>query len=459
MTSAPNILWLFSDQHRADVIGAAGHPVVRTPHLDRLAAEGTLFENAYCQGPLCMPSRASLLTGRYVRDHGVVNNRTALTDGLPTMVQAISDAGYHTATIGKTHLYPHRPDVSSGLAVLRGYGFAEVHETAGKLASGKVRSEYTNHLTRLGLYDTYREFVRHRALRQALPMWTVTPSPLPAADHIDSWIGEQAARWIEAADGRQPFFLWVGFAGPHNPWDAPIDFVDQYRDADIEPDSTRRPRVPADGPLKPFLETLLRYSDSATLTDERTIEVRRHYFANVTLIDAAVGRILDALRGRGMDGDTWVIYSTDHGEMLGTHGLFAKMVFYEPSVRVPLIIRPPGGGPARRFAGLVEHVDLTATLIELAGAKPLPGAPGRSLTDSGATGRDVVVSENFGFGMWRTDRYKLVVHEPRQAAIQLFDLAADPDENHDLIGDPGHVGLVDELMRTHVTPFLRGDRR
>jgi arylsulfatase len=460
MASAPNIVWLFSDQHRADVLGAAGHPVVRTPHLDGLAAEGTLFESAYCQGPLCMPARASLLTGRYVRDHGVVDNRTTLADGLPTMVQAISDAGYHTATIGKMHLYPHLSDVDDGLPVMRGYGFAEVHEIAGKLASGKVRSEYTDHLVRRGLYDTYRDYVFRRAPRThrpgnsaapSLPMWTVDPTPLPAEDHIDNWVGERAARWVEATDGRRPFFLWVGFPGPHNPWDAPVEYVDQYRTADIELDTTRRPEVPADGPLKPFLEAFLAYSDSATLTDERIAEVRRHYFANVTLIDAAIGRILGALRERGLDGDTWVVYSTDHGEMLGTHGLFNKMVFYEPSVRVPLIIRPPGGDTAHRFGGLVEHVDLTSTLVELAGAKPIPDAPGQSLagvlTGEQAPGREVVVSENFGFAMWRTERYKLVVHEPQRLAVQLFDLAADPDENQNLVDDPDHADLVEELMR------------
>jgi arylsulfatase A-like enzyme len=179
-----------------------------------------------------------------------------------------------------------------------------------------------------------------------------------------------------------------------------------------------------------------------------------------------------------LDDNTWVVYSTDHGEMLGSHGLFNKMVFYEPSVRVPLIIRPPGGGPARRFGGLVEHVDLTSTLVELAGAKPLPDAQGRSLAGvlagsaaagsaaagsaaagSAAAGRDVVVSENFGFGMWRTDRYKLVVHESQRAAVQLFDLSADPDEDNDLIGDPEHADLADELLRTHVMPFLGGDQQ
>ena len=357
--AGPNIVWLFTDQHRADVIGAAGHPVVQTPNLDELAAEGTSFDGAYCMGPLCMPSRTSLLTGRYVRDHGVVNNRTDLNGPLPTIVQSIRDAGYHTAAIGKMHLYPHRGTVAEGLDIMRGYGFEHVNEIGGKLASSKVRSGYTDYLAGLGLLDPYRDFVRRRAPQLGLrpdqpagrkPTWAVHPTPLPTTSYIDNWVGDQAVDWIGAVDSERPFFLWVGFPGPHDPWDAPAEYVERYRDAEITLDSTRRPEVPPDGPLKKFLDTFLAYSTSQTLTDERAIEVRRHYFANVTLIDAAIGRIVDALKARGLDEDTWIVYSTDHGEMLGTHGLLNKMVFYEPSVRVPLIIRPPGGGQGQASA-------------------------------------------------------------------------------------------------------------
>lgn len=461
-TARPNILLLLSDQHRADVLGAAGHPVVQTPNLDNLAAEGALFERAYCQGPLCVPARASLLTARYVRDHGVPNNASRLAGGLHTVVEAIKDVGYHTAAIGDMHLYPYRPDVADGLATMRGYGFAEVSQIAGKLASGQVRSEYTDHLARHGLLDTYREFVRAHTEMGAPPgsepLWNVDPSPLPAAHYIDTWVGEKAVGWIESADRRRPFLLWVGFPGPRYPWDAPAEFVEQYHDADITLDDARRPDVPGDGPFKALVETALRLSGSGAATDETIREVRRHYFANLTLIDTEIGRILAALRRRGLDGSTWVIYSADHGEMLGSHGLFASMVFYEPAVKVPLIIRPPGGGPGRRFADMVEHVDLSATLLDIAGARPLPGAPGRTLADvaegSRATGRSVVISENFGFGMWRTERYKLVVHERQQLPVQFFSLVDDPDEDHNLVSDPGYAEVVGDLMYDHVRRFL-----
>jgi arylsulfatase len=468
VAAPPNIVWFLSDQHRADVLGAAGHPVVQTPNLDGLASEGTLFESAYCQGPLCVPARVSLLTERYVRDHGAASNRQPPVPGLPTMVQAIRDAGYHTAAIGKMHLYPHRAEMADGLEIMHGYGFTEVHEIGGKLASGKVASAYTRHLAERGLQDSYRDFVRRRApfANQAgklpagtqKPPWAVDSTPLPTADYIDSWTGAMAARWIDNVTEEAPFFLWVGFPGPHDPWDAPAEYVERYRDADIPLDTTRRPELPPSGPFRAFAERFMAASGGDDLTDERIREVRRHYFANVTLIDDAIGGVLDALRRRRLDDNTWVIYSTDHGEMLGTHGLLHKMLFYEQAVRVPLIIRPPGGGPARRFGGLVEHVDLSATLRAVAQAGEVRGSAGRSLlpalTGQLQAGKPLVVSENFGFGMWRTERYKLVVYEPDRQPAQLFDLAEDPAEERNLVTSPAHLPVIEELMDAHVCPFL-----
>ena len=354
---------LLSDQHRADVLGAAGHPVVLTPSLDALAAEATLFESAYCQGTLCLPARASLLTGRYVRDHGVPNNSSRLAGGLHTAVEALKLVGYHTAAIGDLHLYP--PEVTDGQVRMRDYGFAEVRQISGKAALG-----------------------------------------------MDAWAGEQAVRWIESAERRSPFFVWIGFPGPRDPWDAPVDVAD----------------------------------------------ASRKYFANLTTLDVAIGRVVEALRSCQLLDSSWIIYTSDHGEMLGSHGLFGSKVFYEAAVRVPMIIRPPGGGPHRKFSDLVEHVDLSATMLDIAGARPASGAPGRTLADiaegSRATGRSVVVSEILGFGMWRTERHKLVVRERGESPVQFFDLVNDPDEEHNLVSDPDSGDLIGDLMHDYVHRFL-----
>lgn len=469
MGGKSNIVWLFPDQHRADVLGVAGHPVVCTPNIDRLASEGVLFESLYCQGPLCVPARVSLLTERYVRDHGAFENDYPASSALPTMVQAIRNAGYETVAIGKMHLFPHFPNVTEGLGLMKGFGFTEVQEVVGKLASGFVGSGYTDYLAEHGLLETYQRFVRERTpwLRGATrssgtvdvkPTWAVDPSPLPAEHYLDTWVGDRAVEWIDGWSGGGPFFLWVGFPGPHDPWDAPAEYVERYQGSDIPLDSTNRPDVPENGPLQVFLQRFLDYSSSSTLTDERAREVRRHYFANVSLIDEAVGKILAALQRRGLDENTWLVYTTDHGEMLGTHGLLNKMVFYEPSVRVPLIVRPPGGCAPRRVNGLVEHVDLSATLRALAGAGDVLASAGRSfsgaLTGSELRPREVVVSENFGFAMWRTERYKVVVYEKELRPVQLFDLLEDPEEETNHVEDPSYQVVLKDLMAGYVRPFL-----
>ncbi len=467
MTARPNILWLLSDQHRGDIMGARGHHVVRTPNMDRLAREGVLFNDVFCQGPLCVPARVSLMTERYVRDHGAFENDYFAAAELPTMLQAIRDGGYHTTAIGKMHLFPHYPDVDDGLPLMRAMGFQEVLEVVGKLACGFIRNPYTDYLDELGLLDTYRTFVRERtpwrhnreSRRDSKPTWTVDPSPLPAEHYLDTWVGRRAVQWLENYRGEDPFFLWVGFPGPHDPWDAPAEHVRHYEDVDVSLDSTLRPEVPEDGPLSVFLRSFLRYSSSDTLTDDRARDVRRHYFANVTLIDESIGQILDALERTGTADNTWVVYSSDHGEMLGTHGFLNKMVFYEPSVRVPLIIRPPGGiGAGRVHSGLLEHVDLSATLRDLAGVGEVPGSAGRSFAEvfSGSMlrPRESVVSENYGFAMWRNDRYKLVVYEKDRQPVQLFDLVEDPMEDHNRVADPAYASVVADMVDAYVQPFL-----
>ena len=467
MTGRANILWLLSDQHRGDVMGARGHGVVRTPNMDRLAREGALFNDVFCQGPLCVPARVSLMTERYVRDHGAFENDYFSSAELPTMLQAIRDAGYHTSAIGKMHLFPHYPDVDDGLPLMRAMGFQEVLEVVGKLACGFVRNPYTDDLDELGLLDTYRRFVRERtpwrrnreSRRDSKPTWTVDPSPLPAKHYLDTWVGRRAVEWLENYRGEDPFFLWVGFPGPHDPWDAPAEYVRRYEDADVTLDSTRRPEIPEYGPLSVFLRSFLRYSSSDTLTDERARDVRRHYFANVTLIDESIGQILDTLERTGIADNTWVVYSSDHGEMLGTHGFLNKMVFYEPSVRVPLIIRPPGGiGTGQVHSGLLEHVDLSATLRDLAGAGEIAGSAGRSFANvfsgSRLVPREVVVSENYGFAMWRNNRYKLVVYEKDRRPVQLFDLVEDPSEDHNRVADPSYANVLADMVDAYVQPFL-----
>jgi arylsulfatase A-like enzyme len=285
--------------------------------------------------------------------------------------------------------------------------------------------------------------------------------PVPLDAYVDTWHGHEAVKWIEKYDRPEPFFLFVGFPGPHDPWDAPKEAVERYRDVDISmPSSTRRPKVEGTGRYSALLNSFLWVSDSDTMTDDAIRGMRRSYAADVSVIDHAVGCMVEALRSKGILDDTWIIYTSDHGEMAGSHGLMSKCVLYEGAVRVPLIVRPPGGRPSGVVDALVEHLDVPATIREIAGAPDIPRGEGRSLLaalrgEGPPTARDVTVSENWGFAVFETDRHKLVIDEDAVTPCQLFDLHDDPAEDHDLLADPLSAPVVEEIMERHVRPFLR----
>jgi arylsulfatase A-like enzyme len=351
---------------------------------------------------------------------------------------------------------------------LQALGFAEVMETGDKF-SGDTPNRYTDMLRGRGLLDAYRKHIADRSYQgeretgrdatKCVPMWDSTPMPVPLDAYIDAWHGEAAVRWLEAYARDEPFFLFVGFPGPHDPWDAPQAAVDRYAGIDVAmPGSTRRPDPTKAGTYGRLLQAFLHLSDTTTMTDDAIRGMRRAYSADVTVIDDAVGRIVGALDATGRPADTWIVYTSDHGEMGGNHGLMSKCVLYDPAVRVPLIIRPPRGCTPRVVDALVEHLDVPATLRDIAASPDLPRSEGRSLLGfvdgRDPDARDVSISENWGFASFETDRYKLVVDEDACAACQLFDLEADPHEDENVIADTAYASVLDELMETQVRPFL-----
>lgn len=224
------------------------------------------------------------------------------------------------------------------------------------------------------------------------------------------------------------------------------------------PRSTRRPTIEGTGRYGSLLRAFLGLSDTKTMTDDSIRGMRRAYSADISIIDDAIGHMLSALEKRDLLDDTWVIYTSDHGEMGGNHGLMSKCVLYQPAVRVPLIVRPPGGCLPQVIDSLVEHIDVPATVRDVAGAPEIPQGEGRSLLghlDSGVLSpRSVSVSENWGFASFETEQYKIVVDEDAGSPCQLFDLSDDPEEDHDLLPDPHAKGTVDQLMETFVRPFF-----
>jgi choline-sulfatase len=474
MGKRPNIVLLMADQHRADMMACAGDPVARTPNMDWLAQQGVRFDRTYCQGPLCMPARTSLVTERFVRDHGVFENSSEIPKGMPTFLNKLDEAGYHTAEVGKMHLWMHGGrrvgHTANMIPFLQELGFDDAIETVGKLASYGHDSAYTDYLQERGLLKTYRSFIgaqKHCGAANAnehkgdLAGWSAAPGPLSGEDYVDVWHGRRAVEWIEQYNDEKPFFLWVGFPGPHDPFDAPADAVGAFAGADIPmPGSVKRPDVPEDdGPFKTFIRRMLAYSDSATMDDAAIVAMRRAYYANIALIDDAVGRIVGALQKRNFLEDTWVIYTSDHGEMMGEHRLMAKMVFYEPAVKVPLIVRPPKGTASRVVHEPVQLMDLAATFREIAGAGDIPDSAASSLAAAVTDNKKplspaAIASENFGFAMFLTDRHKLVVYEDDVSPVSLFDMEQDPFEDHNLVKEKSSQGIVEAMMENHAKPFL-----
>ncbi len=454
----PNLLILMPDQMRSDCMGCAGHPVIRTPNLDRLAAEGARFTQACTSSPLCMPARACFMSGRYPHNHGMWRNHGRLPADYESVFRRLRDAGYRTCHVGKSHYYEHRGQHLSGEEpYMHARGFDDLHETTGPWATVTTDSYMTDRWAELGLLDAFREDYHRRRESQEVAVW---PSPLPEEEFMDSYVGRVAVEYLESYAADRPFCLFMGFGGPHEPWDAPGRYATIY-DPSLMP-----PVIPAGSPgdwLPEHVRDSFARSRRAGLGERKVGEIRGSYFGKISLIDHWVGRILEVLDARGWAEDTLVLLWSDHGEMLGDHQRLHKSVFLESALRVPLVLRWPGhveAGVTRD--ALASTVDCFPTLLEAAGLEPDEGCQGVSLWpavgDPAAEVRDAVFSEiapaPLGSLMVRTREWKYAVD--RQARpVLLYDLCHDPTEQRNLVGHPDHTDVEAEL-RDRLLGFLAG---
>jgi len=455
MADQPHILILMTDQQRADCLGAAGHPVLRTPNMDRIAAEGVRFANAVTTSPLCQPARASFISGLYCHNHGLWRNRGRLPAADETYFHHLQSAGYTTAHVGKSHLYDH-----SGSRHLRddeGYlharGIEYVHETTGPWATTKAAS----YLTDWWGPEKWQAFKDDYARRRGTP-WAAWPSPLDEADFPDSYVGMRAVEYIEGLAGDRPMCLFVGFGGPHEPFDAPGEYATMYAPADCPAAIPPEPAAGLPAAAAEYVNSRDAHLRGAERIDPTAVAAARaNYYGKIALIDRWVGRIFDALAGRGWLEDTLVVLWSDHGEMAGDHGRFYKRAFYESSVRVPLLLRWPGRVPAGQVRPqLAEIIDVFDTLLAAGGCEPSARSFGRSLlpaaADAGAPHRDAAFSEVLfeeaggRTTMARTARHKYVVSEAGEP-LMLFDLAADPTEQHNLVADRAATAIRADFDR------------
>jgi choline-sulfatase len=356
-------------------------------------------------------------------------------------MQAIREAGYSTSVFGKTHLHPHTGDLRDREHLVRAYGLDVVDEIGGPRASQKIMSHMTERWQTLGLLDRYREDFDDRFSSRP---WKARASVLPLEEYADTYVGRRAADYLAAYDGRAPWFCWVSFGGPHEPWDAPEPYAGMY-----DPRTMPEPVVPEEvGPRKGRLHE--RLAEPAHHPEFRPGEVaamRANYAGNVTLIDDQIGRILETIRARGEWDDTVVLLSSDHGEMNGDWGLIYKETFLDAAARVPLILRLPGSAPAT-IDDPVELIDVGPTLAEAAGAELDYRQFGRSLLPALGGGRwrprSEALSELRGEYMIAGSRYKGAVNTSGELYM-LFDRREDPLERINLAGRPGTETLESEI--------------
>ena len=467
MTRQPNILFIFPDQQRGDTVGFSGNPVVITPNLDQLAAESVTFSRSVCNAPICMSARMSLMSGVPVSQHGIWANNISGDPQTPNHVRNIRDAGYHTAQIGKVHLHVRtRGDGHSRdhAYKMHAWGWDYSHELRDITAYVHADCYFTDLLEERGHLEIFRDYmstyVSGETQGKLLP-WETPPSLLPDDEDLDMYTAQKAVEWITGYEDDKPFYLQVNFPGPHNPFDSPSTERALYDPADMPPailDQTT-------GPLSPQVQ---RQMTASRLQDIKTSQeqlMRQYYYAKVTHIDRGIGMLIDALSAKGLMDNTWIIYTSDHGEMLADHYCSHKALFYESALHIPLLIRPPGGTKGWRSRALTDQLDLVDTMLEIAEAENLEdGAEYRtSLVDkvsSGADaadaqeGKEVVFSEVRLFSMVRNDQYKLSVDSLTRQPLELYDMKSDPREIHNLVEDSAYASVCTELMENHLNGLL-----
>jgi len=509
----PNILIFCTDEQRGDYLSCMGHPILKTPNIDRIAREGTLFRNCYSSSPVCMPARATMLTGLTNRASGVRTQGISLSDDVPTLPGMLADAGYRTHSVGKLH---HRPwggrtiaedeDVTKN-PERRIYWKWPGHWEGGQytefpdnyygfqtldVANGHVNYIYGDYVTWLeenhpGAYEGYR--YRHS-----------NPGPL-AIDpelHYNNWIADRSIGFIRnhlggraAVGNRQPavprpFYLWCSFPDPHEPFAAVNKWSDFYQDAEIE-----LPKVTTELSPRNRSTTMKAIGIGTEVYDpEWTRECIRQTYGMMSHVDEQVGRILDCLDELGIADNTVVMYISDHGDQLGEHGLFYKGVYpYDGHAHVPFLAKVPWAKQKDRVVDdVVSMLDMVPTVLDLAGVEPpadkrdhewrekaapiQPSLPGEILTpvltgDASPVRKNALIEydaenykafEELQYRSLVTNDYRLVFYVPTNETM-LFDRDNDPYETTNLASDPEYRGIVLDLLKQLVNEITRTESR
>lgn len=418
----PHIILLMADQYRGDCLGAAGNREIQTPYLDRLARGGVNFRAAYSSTPTCTPARAALLTGMSPWHHGMLGYGGVAERYPVEMPRLLSAAGYYTLGIGKMHWHPQR--------ALHGFERTILDES-GRAETPEFRSDYRS------WFWSERPEDNPDATGIGWNSCEAKPYALPERLHPTAWIGDTAVQFLREYREQQPFFLKVSFERPHSPYDPPQRWWDRYN----------RPLLPAVAGA--WAEKFRPRSSDQTdlwhgdLGPEAVQSARRGYYGSVSFVDEQIGRITEVLESRGWLNRTLILFTADHGDMLGDQYLWRKSYAYEPSAHIPMLMH----WPERLSAGQavtkpVELRDVLPTFLDAAGVAVPRGVDGKSLLRTGGDWRewidlehDVCYSPDNHWNVLTDGKRKYVFHA-RTGTEQFFDLEKDPHELNALSGTP-----------------------
>jgi arylsulfatase A-like enzyme len=442
MPDKPNIVLICVDQWRADCLSIAGHPAVETPHLDQLAHQGALFTNAFSATPTCIAARASLMTGTGQRTHGRVGYQDKVEATYPTTLAGeMTRGGYQTIACGKMHVHPQRNRI----------GFEEVILHDGMIHAYGVdrESDYEDWLRAnrgadCGLFDHGIES----------NSWVARPWHLDEQAHPTYWVTSQATQWLGRRDKTKPFFMLLSYVAPHPPLVPPDFYLRQYLDQDLPTPAVGdwEGKLDLDGDSGRWVAN----TSCGRLDPRAQHRAQAGYYGLMTQIDHQIGRLLEHLSDHQLR-DTVIMFTSDHGELMGDHLMFRKSMPYQGSAQVPLIVRIPGQTGINTQPGprdqLVDLRDIMPTVLDIAGLEIPDSVEGKSLLgiirgQSDQPVRDYLHGEHTSGRLsnhWISDGQWKYIWFSQSGVEQLFDCRNDPDELHDLAEDPDHHKTLKRL--------------
>lgn len=445
MNKRPNIILIMTDQQRIDTIKSAGYPYMTTPNIDKLVEKGVRFEQAFCPGATCVSSRAAMFTGMYPHNTGVYSfNQWSHHNNI---VKELNNSGYHCVNLGKMHVMPLYDTA----------GFHERRVVENKSTeykrSGQKADEWSNILSWHGIDRPNKRHEIHSDWDnyQCAVTWEYDDKL-----HSDSFIGDMSTQFLKSYQVDKPLFLQIGFAGPHEPYDPPAKYLDFYDEKELPLPFFKENEL-AEKPVQQeiyknyfrdvFAEAKINVEDA---TDEELLRMRKHYYANVTLIDEKIGEIVSMLKEKDMIDNTVIIFTSDHGDNLGDHKLPYKWLMYDSIVNIPMIICDFRNNKqsAEVNDDLVSLIDLSPTILDYADVKLPDYLEGKSLfpimqNQPDTYNRDYVFCEDNYLIMIRSKTHKLVYYIDQELG-EFYDLAADPKELNNLHSNAAYKDLVHE---------------